>query len=435
MNYVSIINLIFLIIGVLTSIYLFHFIFFAIVSLVYKKRFPKSNEKCRYGVLISAKDEEYVIPRLINSIKSTTYPQDKLEIIIIAHNCTDKTAEVARSLGATVIVCNRPEEKTLGLAYHYAFKHIDVKKYDGFVILNADNVVSKDYFDKLNDAFVYHGKNQVVTSFRHSLNISDGTIPALYSYYFAAQCALNYVGRESFNVACRITGCGFVIPSSYLENGWNYLSITEDIEFSADKVLEGKTIHYCDDAVFYDEQPRDFKTMWFQRLRWAKGQNMTCRKFFPKFFKALFKKDSKNKLSLFVAMTFNSFIPLLFLFTFLLQLVLLLFSPLFGVSLQETFLHWNYEKNWFENLFLTLDVGAAFTLTRSVIHVIVYPYIVALATLIASRGKFKGQAKWPLIKGFILFPFFLLLQAPLDIAVLFIKEVKWRKIPHGISKK
>ncbi len=435
MNYVSIVNLIFLIISGLTTLYLFHFIFFAIVSLIHKKRFPQSEEKCRYGVLISAKDEENVIPRLISSIRSTSYPQDKLDIFIIAHNCKDKTAEVASSLGANVIVCNRPEERTLGLAYRYAFNIINIKEYDGFVILNADNVVSKDYFDKLNDAFVYNGKNQVVTSFRHSLNISDGTLPAIYGYYFAAACSLSYVGREDFGVACRVTGCGFVVPSSYLENGWNYTSITEDIEFSADKVLEGKIIHYCDDAVFYDEQPRDFVTMWYQRLRWAKGQNMTSKKYFGKFFKALFKKETKNRFSIFIAMTFNSFIPLMFLFTFLLQLILLFFSPLFGISFQETFLYWDYSKNWFENLFLSLNVGALFTLSRSVINVIVYSYIVAIGTLIASRGKFKGQAKWPMISGFIMFPFFLLLQAPLDITVLFMKEVKWRKIPHGMNKK
>ena len=435
MNYVGIINLIFLIISVFISLYLLHFIFFAIASVFHKKRFLKTDEKCRYGVLISAKDEENVIPRLINSIRSTSYPQEKLEIFIVAHNCKDKTAEVAKSLGATVIICNHPEEKTLGYAYRYAFDHINVKNYDGFIILNADNVVSKDYFDKLNDAFVYYDKNQVVTSFRHSLNISDGTLPALYSYYFATICSFSYVGRENFNVACRVTGCGFVVPSIYLENGWNYLSVTEDIEFSADKVLEGKNIHYCDDAVFYDEQPRDFVTMWYQRLRWAKGQNMNNKKYFGKLFKALFKRGTKNRFSVFVSMTFHSFIPLVLFFTFLLQIILLLFSPLFGVSLQETFLYWNYEKNWFENLFLSLNVGAVFTLVRSVISLFICSYLTAIGVLIASRGKFKGQAKWPMISGFILFPLFLLLQIPLDIASLFMKEVKWSKIPHGMNKK
>ena len=45
------------------------------------------------------------------------------------------------------------------------------------------------------------------------------------------------------------------------------------------------------------------------------------------------------------------------------------------------------------------------------------------------------EAKFPMIKGFIMFPFFVLLQVPLDITSLFIREVKWRKIPHGVSKK
>lgn len=433
MNYVSIINLIFYIISVLVSIYLFHFALFAIISVFHKKRFPNAEEQCRFGVLVSAKDEENVIPRLINSIRNSDYPQDKLDIFIIAHNCKDRTAEVASSLGANVIVYNNENARTLGLAYQYAFKQISVKEYDGFVILNADNVVKKDYFEKLNDAFVYNGKDKVITSFRHSLNIKDGTMPAIYSYYFAACCALSYVGREDFNVTCRVTGCGFVVPSRILENGWNYTSITEDIEFSADKVLEGETIHYCDDAIFYDEQPCNFKTMWFQRLRWAKGQNIVSRKYFPKFLKALFSKDKKNKFSLFVMLTFNSFVPLLFFVLFILQYSLLLFSPLCGISLQETFLYWNSDQSWFHNLFMSFNTGALFGIAKSFVWVFAGSYLTAIATLIASRGKFKGQPVLPLISGFIVFPLFLLLQVPLDITVMFIREVKWRKIPHGVK--
>jgi len=133
MNYVAIVNLIFLIFSTLLSLYTFQFAFFAIAGVIHKKRFPHSDEKCRYGVLVSAKDEENVIPRLIASIRSADYPQDKLDIIIIAHNCSDKTAEIARSLGAEVIEYNNPNARTLGSAYHYAFKHIDIKKYDGLL--------------------------------------------------------------------------------------------------------------------------------------------------------------------------------------------------------------------------------------------------------------------------------------------------------------
>lgn len=433
MNYVAIINLIFQIISILISIYTFQFLFFAISGIVRKKRYPHSDEKCHYGVLISAKNEENVIPRLINSIRSTNYPQDKLDIIIIAHNCTDKTAEIARSMGANVIECHDPTSNTLGLAYNYAFKYINIKDYDGFVVLNADNVVAKDYFDKLNDAYVYFNKNETIVSFRHSLNIIDGVMPALYSYYFGTTCILGYAGRENFNVSSRITGCGFLIPTRMVENGWNYLGITEDIEFSGYTILDGNTIHYCDEAIFYDEQPIDVKTMWFQRLRWAKGQYIGCKTFFPKMLAALFKKEKKNKLSLFVSMTFHSFLPLVLFFSLVLQNALLLLSPLFGISLQEAFLYWNPNLNWFQNLFMSFNLGGIFLMARTLVFSILTIYLMAAGVLLGSCGKWKKEPKLPMIFAFILYPLFLFLQIPLDLGAMLVRNVKWRKISHGVS--
>ena len=435
MNYVSIVNIIFFIISILVGLYVFHFVFFAIVGLFHRKRFPKCEEKCRYGILVSAKDEENVIPRLIESVREADYPQDKLDIYIIAHNCKDRTADVAKEMGANVIVYNNENARTLGLAYQYAYKQININDYDAFIVLNADNVVSKDYFEKINDAFIYHNKHDVITTFRHALNIKDGAISATYSYYFAAACLLSYIGRECFGVSCRVTGCGFAIPVRLLQDGWNYTSITEDVEFSADKVLNGETIRYCDEAIFYDEQPRNIKTTWFQRLRWAKGQNLTSRKYFGKLLKALFSKKSKNKMSLFISLTFNSFIPLVFFFLFLAQNILLLFSPLCGVSLQDAFLYWNHDLNWFQNLFMSFNTGALFGIAKTFVWVILGSYITATVTLIESRGKYKGQPVLPMITGFFIFPFFLLLQIPLDLTAIFVREVKWRKIPHGRGNK
>ena len=434
MNYVAVINLIFLIISVFLGLYTFQFLFFAIVGVFHKRKFPHSDEKCRYAVLVSAKDEENVIPRLIGSVRSATYPQDKLDIIIIAHNCSDKTAEVAKSLGAHVIEYNNPEANTLGLAYHYAFKLIDINKYDGFVVLNADNTVKKDFFDKLNDAFVYLNKNETIVSFRHTLNIKDGVIPALYCYYFSTMCSLGYKGRESFNVSSRITGCGFLMPRRMVENGWNYVTITEDIEYSGYTVLNGDTIHYCHDATFYDEQPCDVKTMWFQRLRWAKGQYICCKMFFPKLLRSLFRKDNKKKFTSYVFLTFHSFIPIVMFFIFIAQYLLLLLSPLFGVSLQEAFLNWNHDISWFENLFMSLNVGGLFLLVRSIATTFISSYFIAITVLIASYEKFKDQPKLPMFGAFIFFPIFVLLQIPLDLTAMCVRNVKWRKIPHGVSK-
>lgn len=431
MNYVTIINLIFLILGISLSIYLFHFVIFAVSGIVHRKRFPVTEEKCRYGVLVSAKDEENVIPRLINSVREAGYPQDKIDIFIVAHNCQDKTAEIAKSMGANVIVYNDENAKVVGYAYHYAFSRINVKDYDGFIVLNADNTVKHDFFDKINDSFVYFDKKKIVTTYRHALNIKDGVMPVLYSYYFASLCTLSFAGRENLNVSSHITGCGFVIPSFMLENGWSYFSITEDLEASNDKIINGESIHYCDDAIFYDEQPRTFKTMWNQRMRWSKGQRDLSVKYYPKFLKALFSKEGKDKKSLYTALTFCSSIPLLFFSLFIFQFLFILLSPLFCVSYQETFLYWNNEVNWFTNMFMSLRTGYLFTFAKSIVTYFIYSFLASGLSIIASRGKYKKQPKFPLIGAFFVFSFFILLQIPLDICAIFVKNVKWVKIPHG----
>ena len=432
MDYISIINLVFFGIGTLISIYLFHFVFFALSSLLHKKTYPSTVEKCRYGIIISAKDEENVIARVINSIREADYPQDKLDIYVIAHNCSDHTGDIAKSLGAAVIIDNNKEENTLGQAYKYAFSHIDnISSYDGFIFFNADNTVAKDYFTKLNDAFVYYHKNDAISTFRHSLNMDEGVLPAVYSYYFTTSCVLAFSGRNNFNVSGRVTGCGFVIPSNQLLDGWKFTSITEDIEYSANSIANGKNIRFCYAATFYDEQPTKVKTMWHQRERWAKGQQVISKEYFPVLFKALFNKNNKNKMSIYVSLTFHSFITLVAMSLFLLQLILLFLSPLFNISLYEAFLYWNHDVSWFTNMFLSMRTGFLFTFIKTLAMFFFSAYLTGLIVLLAAKDKYKGYKASNKMKAFILYPFFLALQFPLDLVVLFRKEVKWKKIPHG----
>ena len=54
---------------------------------------------------------------------------------------------------------------------------------------------------------------------------------------------------------------------------------------------------------------------------------------------------------------------------------------------------------------------------------------------IESRGKYNGQDVLPMIGGFLIYPFFLLLQIPIDFIVLFMRDVKWRKVPHGENER
>ena len=151
MNYIDIVNFIFTTLFGIFGALVFHFVFFAITGIFFKKSFPSTNVKLRYGIIIPARNEEYVVGNLIESIIKSDYPADKLEIFLIAHNCTDNTAKIGRKHGVHVYEYKNPDECTMGYAFKHLFSKIDedfgIDSFDGFVIFNADNVVSRDYFE------------------------------------------------------------------------------------------------------------------------------------------------------------------------------------------------------------------------------------------------------------------------------------------------
>ena len=78
-------------------------IFYLLVGLWGKQRGGVENaELHRYAAIISARNESAVIGRLIRTLKEQDYPSELLDVIVVADNCTDNTAEVARSAGAIV---------------------------------------------------------------------------------------------------------------------------------------------------------------------------------------------------------------------------------------------------------------------------------------------------------------------------------------------
>lgn len=172
MNYLQIIDLIFGTIMTIFGLMTLHFLVFSIIGVFAKKKFPKAKVKHKYGIIIPARNEEPVVGGLIQSVYKNNYPQDKLQVFVIAHNCTDKTAEVARNLGATVYEYNNPDERTMGYAFKYLFEQIEkdygTQNYDGFFLFNADNILDANYFEKMNDAFDATEGKSVITSFRNS---------------------------------------------------------------------------------------------------------------------------------------------------------------------------------------------------------------------------------------------------------------------------
>ncbi|MCI2055578.1 MAG: glycosyltransferase [Oscillibacter sp.] len=248
------------------------------VGLLNKLRFaePEARTLHRYAAVISARNEEGVIGGLVQSLKAQNYPADKLDIFVVADNCTDRTAEAAAKAGATVFRRWNQEEIGKGYALDFLFRRIRTeyagRSYAGFLIFDADNYVDPNFVLEINKTYD-SGNFDAITSYRSSKNFGANWISAGYSIWFLRQARFLNFPRSLLGLNCAVGGTGFFVSSRLIrENGgWPFHLLTEDIEFSADCAVRGCPIGYCDRAVIFDEQPTVFTQSWDQRLRWSKG--------------------------------------------------------------------------------------------------------------------------------------------------------------------
>ena len=243
------------------------------------KKFEAAPKTKKYGIVIAARNEEAVIGNLVDSLHAQTYPRENFRVFVIADNCdsTDRTAEIAREHGATVYERHCPEKSRKGWALECLFENIEkdygIKSFDGYLFFDADNVVSRDYLERMNEAFST-GVDGVI-GYRNSKNFEQNWISAHYSIHFMRSSMNLHRPRGRLNLCTHIAGTGYLLSSQMLKDGWHYSSLTEDTQATMDFAVQGKRIEYCEAAEFYDEQPYQIKVMLRQRLRWAKGR-MAC---------------------------------------------------------------------------------------------------------------------------------------------------------------
>ena len=423
MNYIQIANLVFDILYGLTGLIVLHYIVFAIIGLFKKKRYPETDEKLKYGLIIPARNEEAVVGNLIKSMQKNNYPQDKLQIFVIAHNCTDKTAEIARELGATVYEYNNPNECTMGYAFKYLFDRIEEdygrQNYDGFFLFNADNILDENFISKMNDAFIAHGKRDIITSFRNSKNFGENVMSACYGLYFVYGCLFESCGRSVMNCSTRVQGTGYVIGSELVKDGWKYVTLTEDWEFTADQLIEENKIYFCDEAVFYDEQPTTFPVMWRQRVRWCRGRWLVCLARLKDLLRSLFtpKKKNGNKYKFSVYDMTVKVLPVCIITTalFFARLITMCLAPVFfpeEFTLAYALMHWAIRSLLFFAFGYLILV-----LSSTVIY-------------IAERRRIKNVRLSIKILSTLIWPFFLLLATPAEFVAIFSKNLTWKTIPH-----
>lgn len=262
---------------------------------LYKKE-DKGAESCepqkRFALLVAAHNEEMVIGKIVESLLEIDYPKEMYDIFVIADNCNDNTASIARKLNVNVFERNVADKRGKGYALEWMFDKIFKmdKKYDAIAIFDADNLVSKNFLKEMNYKLLQGYK--VVQGYIDSKNPHDSWITESYSIAFWSANRLFQLARANIGLSNQIGGTGFCMDTTTLkELGWGATCLTEDLEFSCKLILNGHKVGWSHDAIIYDEKPLTLKQSWNQRKRWMQGFADVASRFFFK----LIKKAVKEK--------------------------------------------------------------------------------------------------------------------------------------------
>lgn len=392
-------------------------LWYVVVVLVKEPPEVVAKKDHKYGILIPARNESTVIRDIIHSIQNQTYDQRLLDVFIIADNCTDDTAEIARGEGVHVIEREDPEHIGKGFALDYALKQIwaefGTEAHEAFFVFDSDNVLDKDYIKEMNATF----DNGAVasTSYRNSKNFDTNWIASGYSLWFLKEAKFLNQARLTLNTGAAISGTGFFIDSKVLveAGGWHWHLLTEDIQFSAASAVHQRRISYNPRAVLYDEQPTTFKASWDQRCRWAKGFYQVFFGYAARLFKGFFKNEHGYHFACWDMLMTVAPGMLLTVFVLALNLTIVILGIMGVMSVGSAV--------------MSALSSAAFCLINFLLFMFLFGM---LTTFIEWENIHTTTAKK--IRIMFTFPIFQLTYIPIAIVALF-KKVGWKPIAHTVT--
>ena len=372
--------------------------FCSLIKLKDKKLLIEKEHK--FMAVVPAHNEETVIRNLVESLVAQDYPKELYDVYVIADNCTDATAEIAKEAGAKVLKRFDEANKTKGHALNWFIKQKieEDADYDAMCVFDADNIVDKNFLKNMNKKLCQG--EEVVQGYRDIKNPTDSWIASGYAIFYWMMHRFYHLARYNLGLSPLLNGTGFMVKFDLLKpHGWQTVTLTEDIEYSLINIAEGRKLGWAVDAIVYDEQPVTFKASWSQRSRWTVG-HLQCMK---EYTKSLINGVKEHK-------TLMNFDGALYLFG--IPLMILTFA-LLGVN-------------------TLLYIGAEMTFAELVGHFARYliaTFILPVLTGVAIMALEKKPIK-PMLTGILMYPIFMGSWILINIKCLIKPNTKWEKIEH-----
>jgi len=267
MDIINFIQLVFLIFLGLATLYIF---IFAFAGLFYRQAvYSKSSQNRKIAVLIPGYKEDQVIVEVAQEALSQDYPSHAFDVVIIADSFQPETLDKLRKLPIKVIEVSF-EKSTKSKALNKAMEQLD-DSYDVAVILDADNVMAKDFLWKINASFekeilAVQG-HRAAKNMNTSLAVLDAVSEEINNHIFRK-------GHRVLGLSSAIIGSGMAFKYDFFKNMMASVKAVGgfDKEIELKMLSQKQIIEYLDDAYVFDEKVQKAEVFSNQRRRWLSAQ-------------------------------------------------------------------------------------------------------------------------------------------------------------------
>lgn len=398
-------NGLFIVLQALTGLIGAYQVALSVFGLVARPRHERFAPCKRFVVLVAAHDEECVIAPLLDNLKRMEYPKNLYDVFVIADNCTDRTAEIARLQGAFVAVRRTEGRRGKGHAIHWMLDRLrdSPKRYDAVVLFDADNLVATNFLRAMNERLMSGAK--VVQGYLDIKNPYDSwvSISMAISYWYTNR--MWQLARHNLGLSCALGGTGLCIDMDVLRRiGWEATGLAEDVEFGARCVSFGIYPVWAHEARVYDEKPVTLRSSMRQRLRWMQGHFHCAQHYMAALLGASLRERSLAKLDAAIYL----FQPMRF---------LILFFTGFMLYFQVTLSH------------VPLVVPAA-----ELLPTWFWELVNLLVVVQMPLAMFLDKISWKAYLGLPLFPIFMMTWFPVTLVALFTRHNRvWKHTVHTRS--
>lgn len=235
-------------------------------------------------VLVPAHDEALVLDASLASLAQQDYPAARYEIVVVADNCTDSTAGIARARGATVWERTDTAQRGKGYALDWAIAQLLARPLpaDAFVIMDADTWAAPDFLSHINTRLMAQTDARGLCALQGRygvLNKAEGWRAALMSAAFDLVNHVRPLGRDRLGLSVGLKGNGMAFTRKTLARvRWHGDSLTEDLDFALDLArAQNLRVGYAPEARVWAQMPTSGAQAASQRRRWEQGRRHSVR--------------------------------------------------------------------------------------------------------------------------------------------------------------